>query len=268
MASYCQVTFLPSDLRVNDYDPIAPVYDEAMGDDFATAIADPLIAAARPHLPSAGAGRYLDLGCGSAAVLGRVAAQTGAECFGIDLSSQQIKWALHKLAAAGIRASLSVGDVLSAPMPTQCHVVAMNLDAVNHLTNPSDWPPFFEKVFSALAPGGLFWLDVNTPKRLLEDWDHAEVILKEGLTYVQCPVGPGASGGVARRRIVIHVFKERDGMVRRHSALIEQIALPASDVLGMLRSVGFGDVTATELGAHGESRHIFLKNRLFISAVK
>ena len=263
--SHCKLEYIPQGLEVNRYDDIAAVYGDVMGEDFANLILEPFLQTARLHLPPHRGVRYLDLACGSAALLRRVASSLSADCFGIDISHEQIKYARRK---TGGRPAihLSVGDVRCAQLPNDCDLITMNLDALNHLLQPEHWSGLFARVRGALRPGGLFWFDVNSPDRLIHDWNYPEVILKERHVFVQCPIGPPGSGYVARRQILMNIFSNDVDGIRRSTALIEQIAIPIQATAEMLRDAGFREIKVVTLSDVVRDQHIFTKNRHLVYA--
>ena len=267
-SSNCQIDFIPPALRVNDYNEIADVYGEAMGDDCAAITCDLLFRTVMPRLPTDHRLRHLDLACGSGAVLADVAARAGAEAFGVDLSIRQVENARARLLKARLPATVEVGNVLDCKLPVECDLVTMTLDALNHLRNPEDWEQLFERVYGVIRDGGIFWFDVNTPERLLNDWAYPEVILKERCTYVQCPIGEAVVGDVVRRSILMQIFTQQGLVVSKFCALIEQTALATEKILGMLHRAGFVAATIARQRSTAVEEHIFMKNRKFVCASK
>ena len=113
-------------------------------------------------------GRALDLGCGTG-VLTLALARRGLATVGIDHSEEMLVLARQKLAAEGLGAELSTGDVRELPFGDASFDVVTCQGLLHHL---EDLRPCLQELDRVLKPGGSFFLSEpcrqQTPvKRLL-----------------------------------------------------------------------------------------------------
>lgn len=257
--THCQLEIDLGRFKINDYDPIAHAYDSAMGNDFAAIFFPQLLGIIKTYLGNINF-KYLDLGCGTGNLINLVSKEFSAECFGIDLSSNQIRIGQEKSPTA----KFICGDILDVEFPTKIQLIAMTLDALNHITTPEGWRVVFEKAYNALDKNGIFIFDINTPRRLVEDWALPEVIVKESTTYVQCPLGHDYNEHVVRGRILMLIYERHKHGITEHRALIEQMAMPEKNLLAMLHSTGFKTIREILPMRANDSGHIFIKNRVLV----
>jgi SAM-dependent methyltransferase len=255
-----------SDLEVNDYDDIASIFDETMGSDFLNIIFDPTVKVIQRIFRKVPRIRHLDLACGTGLFVCRLAATCNTEAFGIDLSKGQIDEAIARADAENVTVQFQIGDMISATLPPDCHLITCNLDSLNHIQKLDDWKLIFQKVRGSLLPGGVFLFDVNTPDRLVDDWDVPEVIIKRNLVYVQCGLKVSRRNKTVRRRLFMQIFSERSRGYKRSAALVEQIAVPKNQIFEMLKKTGFQTIEERVLGPRLRNRHMFMRNRLFVLA--
>lgn len=256
-----------SDLIINDYNEIAPVYDEIMGEDYASILFDAIFYNIQKDIDISKKNRYLDHACGSGAFICKMQKKINADCFGIDLSKNQIEYANRKLKSNNINANLIVGDIIEMEFPKNCDIISINFDALNHIRDFQDWQKLFEKVYLSLNPKGIFFFDINTQKRLLEDWSYPEVILKKNLTYVQVGYEPIVENEIVRRKILMQIFSENNRLIKKSSALIEQISPQLETLYKKLKISGF-KINRINLTHLIIKKHIFLKNRIFLLSEK
>ncbi len=254
---------------INDYNEVASAYDDAFGDDYWNCVGSVLLKAIQQFFGPSTPKKCLDLACGTGTFLAKLFTEYQLECHGVDLSEKQVEIAKSKLRSVGAEINLATADLLRIPFPCDCDIVTINLDALNHLYHAKDWPRLFRKVYHSLSHTGLFMFDVNTPSRLLRDWDYPEVIIKPNLCYVQHSLTkPEIKNGHVRREIIMMIYLHTDGSVRRYAARIKQLAISNHNILNMLEQTGFSDVIAIDIPNKLRSEHIFLKNRQFFTAHK
>jgi SAM-dependent methyltransferase len=252
--------------HVNDYDAIAEVFDISIGDDYLDITFDAVVHEIRRTLGVKSGIRHLDIGCGTGSFVIRLAQTLGSESFGIDLSSRQIATARSKARSLGIDATFRVGDMLSVSLPTNCDLVTSNYDSINHLPTVAGWHQLFRRVRACLKQNGYFLFDVNLPKRLDVDWNCPEIIMKPDVTYLQVALGRSKHGDVVRRRILMQIFSNRSTTFNQRYAVVEQIAVPAPRVFGLLTKCGFSASYERRVSNSVRNRHLFMKNRLFVTA--
>jgi SAM-dependent methyltransferase len=252
-------------LTVNDYDAIAGAFDDIMGIDFHAATYGIRRAQIEKQI-GARPFRSLDLCCGTGIFLEQITKDFPVEGYGIDLSKGQLDIAQQRL--AGRKVTLRIGDVTQTEFPADLDLVTMNMDALNHLTSPTQWDIVFEKTFAALKRGGLFSFDINLPKRLLNDWNNIEYVGKPHVHYIQLAEKPEPKDGFIWRRTPMVVFKQQDnGLFAIHRAVIRQMAVPLDKVDTMLKERGFQKVY-WQYAPEKPEGHIFNKNRAFVFAIK
>jgi SAM-dependent methyltransferase len=201
---------------------LAFVHDAGFGG-FARERAPRLIA----RLRRVGARRVVELGCGSGAATCALA-RAGFSVLGIDASKSMIALARRRAP----KASLRVARIPSAKIPPCDAVVAVG-EVLNYMSKPSDFDALFERVFAALAPGGIFLFDAKLPSgpsrgivrgRFARDW----AVLAES--------DEDARGRLTRR---IASFRRVGGRWRRTDEVHRLVLLSAREVLRRLRKAGF-----------------------------
>lgn len=128
-------------------------------------------AAMWPHLrklaerPAPGERRWLDLCCGTGALLEHVI-EAGYEAVGLDASSHQLAYARRNVPAARfVRA-----DVRDFCLGRTFGVVTCMYDSLNYLTSGRDLERAFRCARRHLGAGGLFVFDMNTFAGLQANW--------------------------------------------------------------------------------------------------
>jgi SAM-dependent methyltransferase len=106
-------------------------------------------------------GLVVDLGCGSG-LWARELARAGYSVLGIDISEAMISIARSRVPEAEFR----VASVFDAEIPP-CEAVTSVGEVFNYLFDPHNdtqtLARLFQRVYEALAPGGLFLFDVAEP---------------------------------------------------------------------------------------------------------
>jgi len=111
------------------------------------------------------AGTVTDLGCGSG-ILARVMSDLGYDVLGIDISPHMLALAEQNAPRAVFRQE----SLVDASIPPSVAVTAIG-EALNYVTDPraglDATTEVAQRVYEALAPGGVFLFDVATPGRNL-----------------------------------------------------------------------------------------------------
>ena len=252
------------DHSVNDYDAIAPMFDEIMGIDFH---------AATHHLRQEVAATVargsslacLDLCCGTGLFFDLLAGRFDLVGTGLDRSAGQIGMARNRPARS--QCSYAVGDIRQTVFPSGVDLVTINFDALNHLGSRADWRNVIRRAHEALREGGALLLDVNLPDRLLHDWNAPEVIAKPEVVYIQLARPAVLEKEGVRRQTPVIMFKhDGDGRFSRYGMLIEQFAIPLDELCAMISESGFSDIQILQDASPLPMGHIFNKHRAFVSA--
>lgn len=124
---------------------------------FSSKAADQITGDIRRHIR--GGSRILEIGCGSAIVLRKLAA-AGFQCSGIDISPETIKKAASEAKAAGITLDLKAAPVESLPFPDSSFDAAIAFEVMEHLLD-GELQKGISEVCRVLKRGGR--LIISTP---------------------------------------------------------------------------------------------------------
>jgi ubiquinone/menaquinone biosynthesis C-methylase UbiE len=114
-------------------------------------------------------GSVLDLACGtgSAAMLWGMA---GLKVCGIDGSRQMLAKAQAKAKKEKLAIEFLQKPLTSFSVRTPVDLITCYFDSLNYLTKPGDLEAAFRRAYRALAPGGYFIFDMNTPEAMRVIW--------------------------------------------------------------------------------------------------
>lgn len=176
----------------------------------------------------------VELGCGTGS-LTQLLARRGYQMTGVDLSPDMLAVADQKCEGLGVL--FLCQDMSRLTLLERADAVVSCLDSVNYVTRPAALKRTFQRVYQALAPGGLFLFDVKTPLAL-EGAD--------GQTYLDedddlfC-VWRGEYS--PRRRVCgygLDLFvREEDGSWSRGGEYHEEYAYALEELEGFLGEAGF-----------------------------
>jgi SAM-dependent methyltransferase len=142
---------------------LAYIHDAGYGD-FARGAAPALLRALRTR--GIKSGLVVDLGCGSGIWAQRLL-HAGYAVSGIDISPAMVRLARKKAPDARFR----VGSLLSVRLPPCVAVTALG-EVINYTFDRSNsrraLGAFFQRVFEALAPGGMFIFDFAEPGQIAD----------------------------------------------------------------------------------------------------
>lgn len=167
------------------YDSYALVYDSSGQLQFSLLTAYYLENVLQRH-PVAGR-RALDLACGTG-TLALLLAERGWQVSGLDRSTAMLAQARAKLTdrrpehcATFLEGDMRCLERLFAP--AMADLITCTYDSLNYLLTEADLAACFAGVAHTLAPGGLFYGDMNTRHFLAHDWEPYEIREQPG--YIQ-----------------------------------------------------------------------------------
>ena len=187
--------------------------------------------------------RVLDLGCGPGLYAERLA-DAGCAVTGIDLSPASIAYACEKASRRKLPATYRCEDIHVAELNGPYDLVLLIYGEFCTFT-PAEQRSLLARVHSALAPGGLFVMDVFTRRyvdriRRGNDWyvrerdgfwhGDAHLVLEQTFRY------PSDSASVVRYTIV-----DGDGGFRQFSVWWRHFT--TSEITALVEPAGFSDIS-------------------------
>jgi SAM-dependent methyltransferase len=121
-----------------------------------------------------------DLGCGSGETALELA-RSGFAVHAVDVSPVFCRAVLAKARRAGLRIAVHCADMRDFVLPGPVHLVLAEFAALNNLADSKDLRRVFDSVAGAVAAGGWFLFDVNTPLALRTQ--HAQTYWVEHATF-------------------------------------------------------------------------------------
>lgn len=241
--------------RYTDYDPIAHIYNDYWGVRLAKLALFCLEKILLPRLPTGA--RILDLCCGTGQLAALLVAR-GYAVTGLD-SPGQI--ALARANAPG--AEFIVDDARSFQVSEVFDAVVSTSDALNHLMNIEELKQVFNRVSSALRPGGYFAFDMNLPERYELVWNSSMGIARDDLAWI----GEGTYKPLARSAFYkITAFEpQASGLWKRSETTLTQRAYTETELRAALDGFAIPEVydadrdlrAGSELGHKGQAGRIY-----------
>lgn len=110
--------------------------------------------------------RVLDLACGTGS-MSILLSERGYRVIGADISEEMLTVAAQKAALLDGNAPYFIHQPMQRlRLPEPVDAVFCLLDSLNYVTRPEDCRQTFARVYRALADGGVFLFDINTPCKL------------------------------------------------------------------------------------------------------
>jgi SAM-dependent methyltransferase len=160
-----------------------------------------LLGEAAPPGRRAGAGSFLDLGCGTGRLLeGLRARHPGWRLAGVDASPAMLEAARRRL--AGARVELIEARIEELPAGSPFDAVGCFHDTLNHLPGAGALGRVFGAVARRLATGGLFVFDVNNAEGFRAWWRGGRTVAGPGFA-IRFEATFDAAAGLGRGRAIV-----------------------------------------------------------------
>ena len=204
----------------------------------------------------------LDLACGTGSLTLEFA-RRGYGVVGVDQSPEMLALAEEKCREGGCPARFFCQGMQSLRLPEPVDACVCCLDSVNYVLDPKLLARAFRRVYEALAPGGLFLFDADTPEKL-EAMDGQVFLDETEDTYC---VWRGEYS--ARRRVCtfgMDIFRLDGALWRRGEEVHEEYAYTMDELEGYLAAAGF-----TKIKRYGELKlraPVSGEQRVFFAARK
>jgi SAM-dependent methyltransferase len=177
-------------------------------------------------------GVIVDLGCGSG-LSTDLLVQSGYQVLGIDISAAMIAIARNRVP----NAEFQVASLFQVEFPG-CRAVISISECFNYLfdSNNQSLIPVFQRIYNALAPGGVFIFDVAKPGQVevttpVKSFTEG----KDWIVLVEKQEDPDQH--ILTRRII--TFRQVGEHYRRDDEVHRQQLYSAEEIATMLQQVGF-----------------------------
>jgi SAM-dependent methyltransferase len=186
--------------------------------------------------------RACDLACGTGTTALELARQ-GIETYAVDLSPEMCRLAREKARKAGFPVRVIRADMRSFRLPRPVDRVLCEGDALNHVPERSDLGRGFRAVFEALAPGGLFYFDVNHERGFERYWAGEFWVEREGLVAA---LHNGHDPRARRAWSDVDLFVREGRLWRRLRERVEEVSWSRREIRQALRRAGFHRVVCRD----------------------
>lgn len=179
-----------------------------------------------------------DLGCGTGTTAVELA-RRGIEMFAVDLSPAMCRLAREKARRAGVPVRVLCADMRSFRLPMPVDLVLCECDALNHVPARADLARVANAVAGALAPGGLFYFDVNNARGFERYWSGEFWIERPGIAAA---LHNGFDALRRRASSDVDLFVREGRCWRRYRERVEEVCWTAGEIRAALRGAGFVSV--------------------------
>jgi SAM-dependent methyltransferase len=244
---------MPDTERYSTYDPFADVYDRHWGSMFFEDARQGIHDIFLPLLPPKA--RLLDLCCGTGQMAHWLTG-CGFRVTGLDGSGEMIRHARENAP----QAAFVVEDARAFHLPRKFDAVISVFDSLNHVPDQEGLLQVFSNVHEALAPGGLFFFDMNMDAGFRCSWNEMFSGVERDQVFVtRARYDPKARVG----KTLVTLFRPSGLAWRRDDLEIVEYCYDEDVVTGLLEKSGFGGVTvydgSADLGMpRGDGRLFFL----------
>lgn len=152
----------------------------------------------------------LDLACGTGAAALDLA-RMGIRVVAVDRAEAMLRQARRKAMAEGLTVSWLRQDMASLSIEEPVELVVCLYDSLNHLLDGDELLRTFQRVSSALRPGGLFIFDVNTPHCIAHHWGNHQAEEYCGSAHLLHHYSYDAGSGIGTLELWITPSRESRG---------------------------------------------------------
>lgn len=182
----------------------------------------------------------VDLACGTGS-LSLLLAQKGYRVLGVDLSEDMLAVAYEKtMSLEENRPYFIHQSMQKLRLPYQVDCVVCCLDSLNYVTKPADCRAAIQRIYGALAPGGMFLFDMNTPEKFRAM--DGQVFLDED-DDVYCVWRASFSEADRLCAYGMDIFQRAGQVWHRSGEEHLEYAYEPEEILGYLREAGFTSVS-------------------------
>ncbi|OEF98837.1 hypothetical protein BHF71_10760 [Vulcanibacillus modesticaldus] len=187
---------------------------------------------------------HLDIACGTG-VLSIKAASEGIRSEGLDFSIDMINIAKENAKSKNLDITYYHADMRSFNLNKKYALITCTYDAINHLLTIDEWKQTFSRVKAHLNDNGIFIFDCNTPKALKERWNCIHVDKDNEGNYMIQKAIHYEKKGISTASFTVFT-KEENGLYDGFEETFTEISFPSSQVIDILREVGFSNITITD----------------------
>jgi SAM-dependent methyltransferase len=231
------------------YNVLPPVYDRwqsTYGRDFTHIIAPPLLSTiTRYKIPVS---TVVDIGCGTG-TLALLLAARGWKVYGVDASQGMIDAASVKTREQGVE--LSCQDMTQMTLREPVSLATSFFDTLNHLESRQELNATFQRVYDALAPGGLFVFDTSNERCYRVLWTKNEVVRHQDFLMI---LENSYIRRTRRAESCVTLFDRVDETYRRSEEIVWERYFPRHEVGSSLRTAGFRILEHREFSFTGSAQ--------------
>ncbi len=121
-------------------------------------------------------------------------------------------------------------------------LITCTYDAINHLLTIEEWKQAFSQAKEHLNEHGIFIFDCNTLKALRERWNSIHMNKDSKGNYMIQKAIHFEDKGMSTATFTVFT-KEGNGLYDSFEDRFTEIAFPSSKIIGILKEVGFKNIT-------------------------
>lgn len=176
-----------------------------------------------------------DLACGTGTTAVELA-RRGIETYAVDLSPEMCRLAREKARKARLAVRVIRADMREFRLPRPVDLVLCEGDALNHVPERRDLRRVAQAVFEALAPGGVFYFDVNHGRGFERYWAGEFWVERAGLVAA---MHNGHDGRRKRAWSDVDLFVREGRGWRRLRERVEEVCWSREEIREALNRAGF-----------------------------